>query len=604
MPSNGTYPICPGPVEISGYLDQFSNGETGRVASTGSGGTCASPKSCPGLVDTGAAFHYNYYHFENNTGHSQCVDISLVNTCSGNVNCVVYSTYDYYHLCDNFLADMGNIAGASSGSCSITVSANQTFDIIVHDLNTNNGCGSYTLTVTAPDCTYDQSLDDQLTTSTGWSQFGTATANQSTGFDGAHTALLANIHSVASSAYRIIGWITNANNTLPYQATSDLQYLRGKFYVFASGQTGSAVNQIPNFRLRIANRFAVTSLLTVNNHLNSDPEATNLAQDIRPSTSPTSPSLYRLDFDPIDVPKLVNSPYTEGFLRAFEVYESDPQANGNIALTENVLGTYPKLPDSDTVVAVTQNGLIKRYIPGVADGGDFGNGNIASSNSAATVAKYYNGALEATGPQPGFTINNGGVTLQTLSVESDRFGVAAIDVFNTKTDLTNHLTRARVEPGKQYKVRFHATANKTSSNQAVIRFRARTLKFQYTSSLEIGGATGASVNSNTIAVQALPGFGNAIPEADRLVYNEPGGLYNVLLYTPMTSDIQTTQPRLYAQDGPGVDTQPANNSKSRRDLQFGFDVIDTFSTNPTSGAESGQVTVNRVDIEKYDAVAD
>ena len=95
-----------------------------------------------------------------------------------------------------------------------------------------------------------------------------------------------------------------------------------------------------------------------------------------------------------------------------------------------------------------------------------------------------------------------------------------------------------------------------------------------------------------------------IPDVDRLIPSEFGGLYNVLMYTPMTSDIQASQPHLAAQDGPGVDTQPANNSKSRRDLQFGFDLIDTFSTNPTSGQEAGHMTVDQVEIMSYKLYAD
>jgi hypothetical protein len=273
-------------------------------------------------------------------------------------------------------------------------------------------------------------------------------------------------------------------------------------------------------------------------------------------------------------------------------------------MTECIVGTYPALIDSSTTVPNTLNGLLKSYRPSPTDGGDFGNGNIGSSNSATTIEKYFNVALETTGSQPSITITNAGVTLETLSVESDRFGVAAFDVFNDMGDQANHLTRARIEPGKQYKVRFHATATKQSNTQSVMRFRARTIKFQYTAALEVGGATAASPESNTIAAQALPGIGNQIPAFDRINPTENGGWYNVLMTTPMTPDIRANQPNLYAQDGPGIDTSPANNKKSRRDIQFGFDILDTFSTQPSSGIEAGQMTVDRVDIEKYDLVQD
>jgi len=39
----------------------------------------------------------------------------------------------------------------------------------------------------------------------------------------------------------------------------------------------------------------------------------------------------------VDVPQLTSNPLTEGFLRLFEVYEPDPQANGDVAMTECIL---------------------------------------------------------------------------------------------------------------------------------------------------------------------------------------------------------------------------------------------------------------------------
>lgn len=446
--------------------------------------------------------------------------------------------------------------------------------------------------------------DNTFVTSTGWQLFGTVNTSQSVSFDGAKQALLAQVSSDSGNNWRLIGWITQAGNTMPYSVVGTDKFIRSKFFVYAAGQTGTGINEIPNFRLRIANRFAVTSLLTVNNHLNADPEATALGEDIRPSTAPLSPSIYRVDMDPIDVPQLVNNPATEGFLAAFEAYEPDPQANGSIALTELVLGTYPALGNLDPNSTSPQNGFLKQYLPGVSDGGDFGTGNIANSNSSGITVKYFNGAVDAAAPQPGFTVGPEGVTLETLSVESNRLGIAAFDVFNTVEDQTSHTARARFERDMQYKFRFHATSTQNSNAQALVRFRARTIKFMYTASLEIGGATGASIQSNAIASQALPGVGNMIPAYDRIDANENGGWYNVVMSSPLNEDIQFDQPHLSAQDPPGVDTSPGDNKKSRRDLQFGFDVIDTFSTQPSSGSERGHMTVDQVDIMQYDLVPD
>src|SRR5205823_93046 len=115
-------------------------------------------------------------------------------------------------------------------------------------------------------------------------------ATQSIAYDSTQTALLANITSDSVGNYRIIGWITAPSNVMYYNSVGSERFVRAKYFIYAAGQTGTAINEIPNFRIRVANRFAVSGLLTVNNHLNSDPEATKLAQDIRPSTAPASPS--------------------------------------------------------------------------------------------------------------------------------------------------------------------------------------------------------------------------------------------------------------------------------------------------------------------------
>lgn len=481
------------------------------------------------------------------------------------------------------------------GENSYQLLGSETIDLYASHVNKSGNLGPIT--------GFTKILDEDTTLSSGWSQFGTTTADQSTNYDGLYTSLRATI-GASPNGYRIIGWLSNAANTMYYSSVGSGNFVRAKYYLYATDQAGTAVNQIPNFRVRVANRFAFSAILQVKNHLNSDPEATNIAQDIRPSTAPLSPSIYRVDLDPCDVPQLTSNPGTEGFLRLFEAYESDPQANGTIAMTECVLGTYPALGDFTSTVPVTQNGLIKAYRTNAIGGGDFGNGNSGSSNSQITIAKYFQGAAETTGPQPSVSINTLGVTLETLSVQSDRYGAAALDVFNDAGDQANHTSRARVEPGKQYKIRFHATSTKQSNTQSVMRFRARTIKFQYTSALEVGGSQAASVANNTLAAQVLPGVGNQIPLFDRVNPTENGGWYNVIMVTPMNPGIQASQPRLAAQDGPGVDTSPANNSKSRRDLQFGIDVIDTFSTQAGAGLEAGHMVVDRVDIEKYDLVAD
>ena len=117
---------------------------------------------------------------------------------------------------------------------------------------------------------------------------------------------------------------------MPYSVIGTGNYVRAKYYIFTSGQANpSQGNSVPCMRLRVSNRFAVNSMLEVFNHLNSDPQIQPWSQELRPSADPTSPSLYRVDMDPVDVPYLAANPATEGILRAFEAFSTDPQDNGH-----------------------------------------------------------------------------------------------------------------------------------------------------------------------------------------------------------------------------------------------------------------------------------
>lgn len=459
-------------------------------------------------------------------------------------------------------------------------------------------------------------VDTTFSTGTsGWTKVGVDDAKRSASYaPGPDFALKFHVNSVAfDNDYRIEGWLSAPTDTIRYNAVGATKFIRSKFFIYTGGQTGSALNEIPNFRVRIASRFAYSSILQPYNHDNTDPEGTALAQDIRPTTDSVFPSVYRVDLDPPDVPQLVNNSSTEGFLRLFEVYEGGHQGNGDLFMSESTIGVYPALLDSTSTVPVTQNGLIKAYRTTASGGGDFGNnisvntpGLTTTSNGAITIIKNFNLSAETTGPMPSVTINSSGVTMETLLVQTDRYGACALDTFNDAADQTNRFTRARVEEGKQYRVRFHATSTKNTNTQALMRFRVRTLKFLYTANLEVGSSQAqpnGNIN-NTIAAQVLPGIGNALPPADQITPGEHGGWYNVLMVSPMSSDIQTTQPHIYLQDDPGMNTGGSGNSKSRRDIQWGIDIIDTFSTQPNRVLEAGQMTVDQVNIQKYDLQTD
>lgn len=471
--------------------------------------------------------------------------------------------------------------------------------------DTLTGGASYTVVV-------DDILTVPITGATGnalgWDNFPmtgglrTMTMTQ----DLVNTSLLANVSTSGAGDWATFGWITNGQNgtqALTYAGVGTGKIVRAKFFMYATGQTGAASNQVPSLRMRVANRFAITANLIVNSHAGSSTDA--LTADIQPNKTPATPSVYNVDVDPPDTPRLVSNAAGEAFLRAFELYDNGTQSNGSIAMTESQIGTYPAslvAAQGPTVSPVTASvGLIKDWLGGTS-GGDFGNGSQTGSgvslnnNWNGTVVKYNGLTPDTGGGQASVVSNASGVVLSTVAVETDRLGICAYDMFGgsdqyPQTTATRQ-NSARVEPGKQYTVMFHATSALNANTQPLIRFRAKTVAFDWTSTLEINGS-GVGGNSALIVKEFAPGVGNAIPAADRIGGDTTGGWYKVMMASPMDPLVKASQPTLSAQDGPGVCTNVASNTVARRDIQLGVDIIDDFGGQGAS--EIGNVQLDRAD---------
>lgn len=442
--------------------------------------------------------------------------------------------------------------------------------------------------------------------STGWSIFGMNTPSFAFGqYSGASTSLQSVVAADASK-FRTTGWLCNQAEWLPYSAVGAGNYVRGKFYVFAGGQSNpSELNQIPCLRVRLSNRFAVNSMLEVFGHLNSDPGSFAHYAELRPSNVSTSPSLYRVDMDPVDVPYLVTNGATEGILRGFEAYALDPQDNGYVALAESVIGTYPASLTS-TSTAANQT-----YTTGVGNAGDLVLVDSILFSALALIPGSGEGVYatddpNGSTPRPTHTQGAFGVTLNSTAVPTNRIGVAAREIYPGE----NASLYPRVEEGKQYHIRWHLTSTQNTNRQAAIRLRARSAKFGWSQKKEIGGAwaTGsATINeNNSIAQQALPGVGTQNP--DKYTTDTVGGWYTMIMHTPMSRDIRpefspstplsTRMPLLAAEPGPGAALP------SRRDIRFGFDLVDTLSGGTNKNLEQGQVTLDRIEVRSYGLVSD
>jgi RNA polymerase sigma factor CnrH len=397
---------------------------------------------------------------------------------------------------------------------------------------------------------------------------------------------------------RIGGWMTQQSNWLPYTAVGSGNYVRARFYVFRTGQPDpSDANQVPSLRMRLATRFAVNSMLEVFSHLKGDARANPLARELCPSTDPDNPSLYRVDFDPIDVPAL--SQPGEGISRALEAYALEEQEAGCIELRESCVGVYPvgALPDSVEPLKV--------YQTTERNAGDLAVFNQVTDISHHRLVRTADGNLSSTQTSgsalPHHFEGPWGITVDTSNVEPECVAMLSRD-FHPGDDLTR---RVRVGEGRQYKVRWHVTSTTPANTNAQMRLRARSVKFCWSQKYEVGGAFAAGERNNRIAQQALPGTGCANPDKSS---SENGGWYTMLLQTPMDvgmrpdypsqAPLSERMPNLCAEPGPG------ENRESMRDLRFGFDVVDTLSAGPDRAREAGIFTIDRIEVREYPLIGD
>ena len=414
--------------------------------------------------------------------------------------------------------------------------------------------------------------------------------------------------------FRVSGASANVAEWMPYSLVGPDHVVRAKYYMYGGGAaTPGDLNHGPNLRLRLSNRFAVNSMLEVFHDNAFEANAAQQAMDaeLQPSADPTSPSVYRVDFDPVDVPYLQSNASVEGVQRAFEAYGIYPQEEGFVAMVESVIGSYP-------VAAVPVSAAAaKVYAPdsdGAGDLGVFAPGELDLYNSIPGAGEGAFGTRQSVAPPelPTYADGAWGVTLDTTAVPTDRIGIATRE-FNPDRGTQAYTQRVRVEEGKQYAVRFHLTSTQQVNRQSQVRLRARSVKFAWSQKFEVGGAWATDAGgmyplnpNNSIAQQALPGIGTANPDTSGTEAN--GGWYTMMVHTPMSVDIRpefaagtplaVRMPVLAAQPGPGEE------SASRRDLLFGMDLVDTLSAGAGRFLEQGNVTLDRIEVRVFDLVAD
>ncbi|PKL58269.1 MAG: hypothetical protein CVV34_03170, partial [Methanomicrobiales archaeon HGW-Methanomicrobiales-5] len=174
---------------------------------------------------------------------------------------------------------------------------------------------------------FDAIITDDITTDTGWFAYRPDQPGfHGTEWDPAEQSLKAWVDpDPIKKRTRQTGYFATESLYVPYASVGSENYVRGKFYIYTGDQpTTNPLLTIPPMRLRLASRFAVNSMLEVFPSLNVDPGAVPSSLEFRPSSDPTNPSIFRVDFDPVDVPYLKGNPTTEGVMSGFEVFAIDP----------------------------------------------------------------------------------------------------------------------------------------------------------------------------------------------------------------------------------------------------------------------------------------
>lgn len=137
-------------IVFNGSLTAADAQQTGRLNRFGVVSTCASPKACPGAFTTTGSRAYDSYTITNPRPVPVCATIGINTNCGTSAFAVAYSgSFNPTSLCTNYLADPGS-SFPTSGFFEATIPANSSIVVVVHEVNPNTGCASYSLTVGIP----------------------------------------------------------------------------------------------------------------------------------------------------------------------------------------------------------------------------------------------------------------------------------------------------------------------------------------------------------------------------------------------------------------------------------------------------------------------
>ncbi len=127
--------------------------QVGRLTQNGVASSCAGAKTFPGVADTNIR-NFRGYNFVNNTNAVACITVTLdAGSCAGATGLfsAAYAGYNPGDISANYLGDIGASPNPSR-SYSFNVPANSEFQVIVYQVNTNQTCPAFSLTVSGFGC--------------------------------------------------------------------------------------------------------------------------------------------------------------------------------------------------------------------------------------------------------------------------------------------------------------------------------------------------------------------------------------------------------------------------------------------------------------------
>src|SRR5437773_9395230 len=133
------------PTMVTGNITGTDPQQTGRLNRNQIASACAAQKAFPGLFDSNLR-HFDSYTFPNGTTDS-CVTLNVTSGCANNIFYASYlDSFNPADISQNYLGDPGASA-AGTASWAMTVPANHSVVLVVHEVNPNIGCSNYLASV-------------------------------------------------------------------------------------------------------------------------------------------------------------------------------------------------------------------------------------------------------------------------------------------------------------------------------------------------------------------------------------------------------------------------------------------------------------------------